>query len=181
MLTYERKNTIITITEAVPSNAPALSHLRHQLDGETENFDREQGEAFLDPTAFRALIEQDHQSPHNLCLVATIDEQIVGYARCQGSNLARLQHRVEFGMGVLEAYWGLGIGKQLLLSCISWAKAQRLHKMTLTVLATNEPAISLYHHLGFQQEGCLVDDKYHRDGRYYDTLLMGLFLKSVGE
>lgn len=92
-------------------DAQALSELRWQLDGETENFDREQGEAFIDQAGFERLIKEDTESPKNLCLVAIVGNRIVGFSRCQGSSLKRLAHKVTFGVGVSKVFWGYGIGK----------------------------------------------------------------------
>lgn len=41
-----------TIRSAKIEDAEALSAIRLQLDGETENFDREQGEALIDTKGF---------------------------------------------------------------------------------------------------------------------------------
>lgn len=95
-----------TIRSATILDAQALSDLRIQLDGETENFDREQGEAFLDKTGFEQMIRIDIESPSNICLVAVVDNRIIGFSRCEGSALKRLAHKVEFGVGVIKEFWG---------------------------------------------------------------------------
>lgn len=154
-------------------DAQALSDLRLQLDGETENFDREQGEAFIDQAGFEQLIQQDTASPKNLCLVAVVGDQIVGYSRCEGSPLKRLAHKVTFGVGVRKAFWGYGIGKALLQVSIDWADANGVRKMALEVLETNQKAIQLYEKWGFTVEGILKNDKCLADGKYYHTIIMG--------
>ena len=163
------------IRSAEEEDASELSALRLQLDGETENFDRERGEAFLDEANFLQLIQSDMKAPNNLMLVAEMNGELVGYARCEGSTLKRLAHKVEFGIGVLQAYWGYGIGKNLLQSCLAWAKSNGLKKITLQVLETNKPAIQLYKKYGFETEGILKQDKLLSDGNYYNTLIMGAY------
>ena len=81
---FNIKELHYTIRSANIEDAQALSDLRLQLDGETENFDREQGEGFIDTTAFEEIIKQDTVSPRNLCLVAVVDNRIVGFSRCEG-------------------------------------------------------------------------------------------------
>lgn len=49
-----------------------LSKLRDHIDGETENLDRESGEAFLTPEDFEGIIFGDNTSKLNLCLVAEV-------------------------------------------------------------------------------------------------------------
>jgi RimJ/RimL family protein N-acetyltransferase len=150
-----------------------LSEVRLQIDGETENMDREQGEAYIDEEGFKQLIKDDTASSFNLFLVCEANGRIVGYSRCEGSTLKRLSHKVEFGVCVLKDFWGYGIGTNLLKESIKWADANNLKKITLNVLETNEKAILLYKKYGFEKEGVLKKDKLLSDGNYYNTVLMG--------
>ena len=162
-----------TIRSATEKDAKELSALRVQMDGETENMDREKGEAFVDAPGFAHLIKTDTDSPRNLFLVAVVEERIVGFSRCEGTNLKRLAHKVEFGVCVVSEFWGYGIGKNLLQESVSWADSNGIKKVTLSVLETNDNAINLYKRLGFKIEGVLKHDKFLSDGNYYDTILMG--------
>ncbi|AQQ54578.1 GNAT family N-acetyltransferase [Planococcus lenghuensis] len=161
------------IRSARQEDAAELSQLRLQMDSETENLDREPGEGFIDASGFEQLIRSDTESDRNLFLVAIADGRIVGFSRCEGNELKRFAHKAEFGIGVLKAYWGNGIGKNLLSESIKWADESGLAKLTLNVLETNEPAIRLYEELGFQAEGVLVNDKTLSDGKFYNTVVMG--------
>lgn len=75
------------IRSATPTDAEALSKLRVQIDGETENLDREPGEAFIDELGFKVLIQSDSKEPRKLFLVAVVEDQIVGFSRCEGPTL----------------------------------------------------------------------------------------------
>ncbi|PGM53754.1 GNAT family N-acetyltransferase [Bacillus sp. AFS053548] len=163
------------IRHAVLTDAKQLSSLRVQIDGETENLDREAGEAFIDQKGFEQLIISDTETLKNLFLVAEVQDKILGFSRCEGSQLKRLSHKVEIGVCVLKEYWGYSIGKNLLKQSISWADTNDLHKMNLSVLETNEKAIKLYEKLGFEVEGVLKNDKLLSDGKFYNTILMGRF------
>ncbi|QDQ02653.1 GNAT family N-acetyltransferase [Lysinibacillus fusiformis] len=162
-----------TIRSAIEADARALSTLRVQIDGETENLDREKGEAFIDTKGFQQLIKADTEHPRNLFLVAIVNDKIIGFSRCEGFELKRLSHKVEFGVGVLKEFWGYGIGKNFLKQSIAWADANDIKKMALHVLETNEKAIVLYEKLGFEIEGLLKNDKRLSDGNYYNTVVMG--------
>lgn len=164
------------IRSAIPTEAEALSKLRVQIDGETENLDREPGEAFIDELGFKELIQTDSKEPRNLFLVAVVEDQIVGFSRCEGPTLKRFAHKVEFGVCVLQDYWGYGIGKNLLAESIAWADANGIQKITLNVLETNDRAVKLYQKLGFEIEGILKNDKILADGRFYNTIMMGRFM-----
>ncbi|SDD68907.1 Protein N-acetyltransferase, RimJ/RimL family [Terribacillus halophilus] len=165
----ERK---LLIREAELKDAAALAQLRLKTDGETEYMDREEGEGYLSSKDFEELIETDQKETKNLCLVAYVDEEIVGYCRCEGNKLKRLSHQVTFGIAILKDYWGLGIGRRMLEMVITWSEEKKIHKINLSVLASNKRAITLYQTYGFIIEGCLKDDKRLSDGEFYDTLLM---------
>lgn len=162
-----------TIRNAKETDAKTLSGLRLRIDGETEHMDREPGEAYMDEAAFQVLIREDAEQPHNLFLVAEADGVLVGFSRCQGSTLKRFSHRVEFGVCVLKAYWGHGIGKALLAQSVVWADETGIKKMMLSVLETNTKAIALYERFGFKAEGTLSKDRLLSDGEYYGTVIMG--------
>jgi ribosomal protein S18 acetylase RimI-like enzyme len=161
------------IRSARQEDAAHLAEVRVQIDGETENLDREKGEAYLSEAGFQDLIKEDSHCPNHLFLVAEADKQIAGFSRCEGSALKRFAHKAEFGIGILKAYWGYGIGKNLLKTSIEWADANAIKKMTLNVLETNGSAIHLYEKCGFEVEGVLKKDKRLSDGNFYNTIVMG--------
>jgi RimJ/RimL family protein N-acetyltransferase len=157
-------------------DATELSRLRLQIDGETEYLDRESGEGFLTPEAFEKLIYEDSIAEKNIFLVAEVEIKIVGFTRCEGSKLSRFRHKAEFGICILKEYWGYGIGKVLLESVLSWADNAGIEKISLTVVQTNTKAIQLYEKYGFVEEGVLIKDRIHKDGNYYNTVIMGRLL-----
>jgi ribosomal protein S18 acetylase RimI-like enzyme len=163
------------VRSAIVKDAKSLSEVRLQIDGETENLDREKGEAYIDETGFKQIIKDDTESSRNLFLVAEANEKIVGFSRCEGNKLKRFSHKVEFGVCVLKEYWGYGIGRNLLKESIDWADSNEIKKITLNVLETNDKAIKLYEKYGFEVEGILKKDKILSDGNYYNTIVMGRF------
>ncbi|MCU9612697.1 GNAT family N-acetyltransferase [Caldibacillus lycopersici] len=176
----ERKTFIVNnlqylIRYAAENDAKSLSELRLQIDGETENLDREKGEAYIDEIGFRKLINKDTKRSNHLFLVAEVNDRIVGFSRCEGNQLKRTAHKVKFGVCVLKEYWGNRIGKSLLNESICWADSNGIKKITLNVLETNEKAIMLYKSCGFEVEGILKNDKLLSDGTYYNTIVMGRF------
>ncbi|MDM5327136.1 GNAT family N-acetyltransferase [Neobacillus sp. CF12] len=164
-----------TIRSAIEKDAMGLSEVRVQIDGETENLDREQGEAYIDETGFKQIIKEDSERVNHLFLVADVNNRIVGFSRCEGNPLKRTSHKVEFGVCILKEYWGFGIGKKFLEECIHWADKNEIMKISLKVLETNEKAVKLYQKYGFEVEGILKNDKLLSDGKYYNTVLMGRF------
>jgi ribosomal protein S18 acetylase RimI-like enzyme len=172
---YHVNNLHYTVRSAQEEDAKSLSELRLQIDGETENLDREKGEAYIDEPNFKQIIAEDIETTSNLFLVVEVNEKIVGFSRCEGNKLKRTSHKVEFGVCVLRDYWGYGIGKNLLGESVRWADSNDIKKMTLHVLETNDKAITLYKKYGFEVEGFLKKDKFLSDGNYYNTIVMGRF------
>jgi len=172
---YHVKGLKYIIRSADTSDADELSHLRVQLDGETENLDREPGERYMDELDFEKLIQRDTESKRNLFLVAVVHNRIVGFSRCEGNELKRFAHKIEFGVCIAKEFWAYGIGKGLLQQSILWADRAGMKKMTLNVLETNKKAIRLYEKFGFEVEGILKNDKLLSDGKYYNTVVMGRF------
>ncbi|WP_462410521.1 N-acetyltransferase family protein [Neobacillus sp. Marseille-QA0830] len=174
---FNIKGLTYIIRSAGKSDAESLSELRLQIDGETENMDREKGEAFIGQAEFEKMIENDTNHSRHLCLVAEVDGRLVGYSRCEGSDLKRFSHKVEFGLGVLKDYWSYGIGRNLMQQSIAWADANSIKKIVLMVLETNLKAIELYKTLGFEMEGLMKHDRILSDGNYYSTYVMGRIIE----
>jgi RimJ/RimL family protein N-acetyltransferase len=175
----EGKNLSWVLRCPTEYDASELSKLRVKIDGETENLDREPGEGLLTPEDFEKFINEDSIAEKNLFLVVEAEGKIVGFARCQGNKLSRFRHKAEFGICILKEYWGHGIGKVLLENILIWADTVGIEKVTLTVVETNTKAIQLYKRFGFIEEGLLIKDRIHRDGNYYNTVIMGRFKNMI--
>jgi hypothetical protein len=67
------------IRSAMEKDAKSLSEVRVQIDGETENLDREPGEAYIDESGFKQVIKEDTERAKNLFLVAEVNGKIVGF------------------------------------------------------------------------------------------------------
>lgn len=170
---FSSKNLVYSIRAATEQDAFNLSELRLQIDGETENLDREKGEAFIDEAGFRKIIERDRAGGNSLLLVAEANGKLAAFSRCTGNGLKRTSHQTEFGIAVLKEFWGYGIGQNLLTESLRWADAAGIKRISLKVLETNTKAFALYEKHGFEVEGFLKKDKLLSDGEYYTTILMG--------
>jgi RimJ/RimL family protein N-acetyltransferase len=105
--------------------------------------------------------------------VALDGERVVGWADIFAAWPQATSHRGNLGIGVLPAYRGQGIGRQLLDACIGKAWSKGMTRVDLETRADNERAIVLYEKLGFRREG-IVRNGMRFDGVYYDCVLMGL-------
>ncbi|WP_082195473.1 GNAT family N-acetyltransferase [Bacillus testis] len=122
------RNLRYIIRLANENDAKNLSEVRVQIDGETENMDREKGEAYIDELGFKQLIKEDTETSNNLFWVCETNGKIVGFSRCQGNVLKRMAHKVEYGICVLIDFWGYSIGTNLLKETIRWSDTNQIKK-----------------------------------------------------
>lgn len=111
-----------------------------------------------------------------LVLVGLYDDKIVGHAQ-----VYKLPHPRRKGKGDLVIYLhqdfhNVGLGTAMLAMLIELAKKEGLHRIGLSVIADNKPAIRLYQKVGFKIEGVMKDSYFGEDGKYHDELEMGLIL-----
>ncbi len=118
---------------------------------------------------------RDADPARALWLAAEVDGRVVGGANVARGRFAKNAHTADFGIAILAAYRGRGIGEALLRSALEWARAVGIRKMTLGVFATNERAIRLYRKFGFEEEARLRGQVV-LDGQPVDEVLMALWL-----
>ena len=103
---------------------------------------------------FTRMIENADEE--DLHLVAEVDGRVVGaldaFRRPDGSpGSMRLPSRTaEFGIGVLAAYRGRGVGSALLAATETWARAEGLDALVLDVADENVDAERLYERVGYR-------------------------------
>lgn len=107
-------------------------------------------------------------------IVAEIERKIIGLLNFSGGKRARTLHTGEFGVSVLKAYWGQGVGTSLIEYLINWCKENGvIRKINLRVRSDNASAIHVYKSLGFKEEGLITRD-FYIDNKFYDSIQMGL-------
>ena len=82
----------------------------------------------------------------------------------------------EIGMMVAADWRGRGVGAALVAAAVEWARARRLHKLTLSVFPHNQAAVALYLKFGFVEEGRREKHIRRANGELWDLLEMGLLL-----
>jgi putative acetyltransferase len=105
-------------------------------------------------------------------LVAELDGAVVGNAGVHPVAGVRRRHAAGLGIAVAQAAQGRGVGRALMAALVDWAdRWAQILRLELTVYTDNAPAIALYRHFGFVEEG--VHRAYAlRGGVYVDTLAM---------
>lgn len=91
----------------------------------------------------------------------------------------KVRHRAEFGVAVIKAYWGLGLGSLLLREGLLAAKDMGFEQLELSVCADNERAIRLYEKFGFEHRGRIKNAFKLTKDDYRDDLMMWRSLKDI--
>jgi ribosomal-protein-alanine N-acetyltransferase len=105
------------------------------------------------------------------CQVATINDEIVGYAiMSSGASEAHL-----LNICVKQSLQGQGIGKLILHTMIELAKEKNVHTIFLEVRPSNQAALSLYLKSGFNEIG-QRKNYYPAKGGREDALILALTL-----
>ena len=100
-------------------------------------------------------------------------ERVVGWADVFPAWAHAVSHCGSLGMGVLSAYRGQGLGRQLLQACIEKAWSKGITRIELEARADNAAAIALYEKLGFKHEA-LKRNAMRFSGQYFDSVQMRL-------
>jgi GNAT superfamily N-acetyltransferase len=96
------------------------------------------------------------RGPTSEYVAAIVDGRMAGSASVHlddppmSGNMLRSVPSAEFGVSVLEAFRGRGIGRALIGHLERWAADHGAQRMILNVSAANEGAIRLYHELGYR-------------------------------
>ncbi len=144
----------LLVRNAVASDARALRDIMQRTHAETDYLLSYPDEQSVDDEQEARSLEETERSCNEVELVAIIDGRIVGSAGVSAVRSRRkVAHRARFGISVLKEYWGMGIGRVLMETCIGCALRAGYAQLELEVVADNERAVSLYRRAGFEEYG----------------------------
>lgn len=153
-----------------PEEAEAFYALMKQIDQEAPYMLYYPDERKKDINGFLHMIANVQE--HGILLGARNEEgRLVGFITAEGNPLRKIAHQIYLVIGILQDYRGLGIGTQLFERAEAWCRAKGIHRMELTVIAKNAPAVHLYKKMGFEIEG-VKRDSIFMDGSFLDEYYM---------
>jgi L-phenylalanine/L-methionine N-acetyltransferase len=125
------------------------------------------------PDLWRQRLQGSVASVDEFSIVAVAQGRVIASAGLHRSGTSlRVRHSMVLGIVVDRAFWGQGVGAELMRRLLDWADGWAgVLRIELGVYADNARAIGLYEKFGFAREGI---KRAHalRDGRYADTLMM---------
>ena len=148
-----------------------------QTHGETDFLLTYPDEASFTPEQEARFLTEKLENPREVELCAVVAGQIVGTAGLEAvGRWEKVRHRAEFGVSVVRAYWGMGIGRALAEACIACARDAGYAHLELDVVADNASALALYQSLGFAEYGRNPKGFRSRSGHWQELVLMRLEL-----
>ena len=145
------------------------------LDKETEYMLFEADERPNDINRVKAMINQSINGD-NLLLIATEDDNIIGFLSAQRGIIRKIKHTAYIVVGIREKFRGKGIGKKLFCELDLWAKENNISRLELTVMCPNSMAKQLYEKNGFEVEGTKRNSIF-MNGKYIDEYYMSKIYK----
>ncbi|AEN98978.1 GNAT family N-acetyltransferase [Fructilactobacillus sanfranciscensis] len=139
----------VGIRSAEPIDASAMLALLKQLQSESDFFELDVEIDEVTPQSEAQQIELLNGSGTNIILLATADENLIGIGTVQQIN----DDTGEIGIAVLNDFQNIGLGTMLVDELINWqTNYSKLTKLNLEVKKDNQPAIHIYHKLGFKNQ-----------------------------
>ena len=171
------RGKVYLVREGAECDSTAVYLYKSRVFNETEWLLQAWEDFETDPEREAFFLRRFQSSPNSIMLVAFEGAEVIGTLTLLGGPYRRTQHVASLGLGVIQSWWGNGVGTRLLELGLLWARENPLlSKVNLQVYHTNQRAISLYERYGFQREGYLRRDVRLDDGTEVDLVLMSLYL-----
>ncbi|KAI0685163.1 acyl-CoA N-acyltransferase [Cytidiella melzeri] len=88
-----------------------------------------------------------------------------------------LDRNAEIGIALSEKWWGQGFGTEVMDWLVQYTfSGLALHRLSLCVWSSNERAVAMYEHLGFQHEG-RIREAVWKEGKFVDKIWLGLLAR----
>ncbi|KZZ83525.1 MULTISPECIES: GNAT family N-acetyltransferase [Bacillaceae] len=144
------------------------------LDQQTDTMLYEHGERSTDAGDYRNKLDANLNK--QLFIWISEDQDVYhGHLAVIPCQLNRNRHKASVVIGLLPKYQNMGIGGKLMDAALEWSMNQGLHRLELTVMTHNEPAIALYKRKKFAIEGT-VRHSLLVNGEWVDEYIMGRLL-----
>lgn len=114
------------------------------------------------------------RNPDDLTLICDFRGKVVGVLTMQRGMHKKSRHTATLGIAISKGYRHKGIGTNMMVAALKWARESGIRKTNLEVFSSNVNAISAYRKIGFQIEG-IKKKQFVIDGEYVDDVLMSFY------
>lgn len=157
-------------------DAQAMIDYLNIIGGESNFITFGKNEFSMSVEAEQDYIERVNSMNNSKNVLIIIENEIVGIASITSVQKERMKHNGTLGISLRKKYWGIGLGSEIMVYLIDWAKSNKItKKINLLVREDNIRGVKLYEKFGFEKEGLLKKD-ICVNGIYYNTIAMGLYI-----
>lgn len=128
-------------------------------------------ESVAEQVDFEGVLIRHNDVETRMFFVATVADEVVGWAHLEAPELEKLSHAAKLTVGVLEEYRRHSIGSHLLHRSLEWASAHGYRRVYNSIPATNQEAARFLEEYGFETEA-IRKDHYMIDGEFTAELMM---------
>ena len=160
------------IRSAQPGDAAEMVTFMQTTAGETEYLLRYPEECTMSEAGEAAVLDGVLNSPDQVMPCCFVDGVLAGNAMLTKNSRIKTRHRGSVAIGLLEKFWGLGIGTALFQEMIAIAKERGLDHLELDYIEGNDRARRLYEKMGFVETARIPDVYRLKDGSFRKSILM---------
>lgn len=172
-----KNNKIISIRQAQVEDAPNIVSYFNLVGGQSDNLLFGKNQYWNSTSEEIQKIKRFQESNSDLFLCGFINQTLSSICVINTPSSERVSHNGEVILSVAKQFWGLGIGTCMLEKAINLSRENNLLKVLhLGVRSDNYSAINIYKNLGFKEIG-IYKDYFKIGGKFYDKVLMNLYLK----
>lgn len=128
-------------------------------------------ESVAEQIDFEGVLIRHNDVETRMFFVATVADDVVGWAHLEAPELEKLSHAAKLTVGVLEEYRQHGIGGHLLHRSLEWASSHGYQRVYNSIPATNQKAAEFLEDHGFETEA-IRKDHYMIDEEFTAELMM---------
>lgn len=128
-------------------------------------------ESVAEQVDFEGVLIRHNDVETRMFFVATVADDVVGWAHLEAPELEKLSHAAKLTVGVLEEYRRHGIGAHLLHRSLEWASTHGYHRVYNSIPATNQEAARFLEDHDFETEA-IRKEHYMIDGEFTAELMM---------
>ena len=160
------------IRSAQPGDAAEMVAFMKTTAGQTEFLLRYPEECTMGEAAEAVFLDDVLNSPDQVMPCCFVEGRLAGNAMLTMNNRIKTRHRGSLAIGLLEEFWGLGIGTALFGELIAIAKERGLDHLELDYIEGNDRARYLYEKMGFVETARVPDVYRLKDGAFRQSILM---------
>ena len=107
-----------------------------------------------------------------MIFVCTVDGRIAGNCQISFTRRIKTRHRATLAIGILEKFWGLGIGTAMFTELERIARENGILQLELDYIEGNERGRRLYEKMGFRITGVKPNAIRLKDGTLLNEYAM---------